>query len=61
MNKTNRQTYKQKLPCGGYPTGTDPVTDSTTLGSVAQVVELGTKTTKKHAKMMGQLHLPGRT
>ena len=31
-----------------------------TLGSVAKVWELGMKTTKKHAKMIGWLHLSDR-
>ena len=45
----------------GCSTGTDPVTDSSTLGSVAKVVDSGTKTTKKCTKMMGWLHLLNRT
>ena len=35
----------------GCSSGTDPVTDSTTLRSVAKVVELGTKTTKNNKKV----------
>ena len=41
-------------------TGTDPVTESMTLGLVAKVQESGTKTTKKRANMLDQLHLPDR-
>ena len=45
----------------GFSTITNSITDSTTLGLVAKVMESGTKTTKKCAKMLGQLHLPDRT
>ena len=37
--------------------GTDPATNSMTLMSVAKVVESGTKTRKKSAKMIGWLHI----
>ena len=44
----------------GFSTGTDPVIDSTTLGLIAKVMELGTKITKKHVKMLGRVYLSDR-
>ena len=44
----------------GCSTGTDPINNSVTLGSVAKFRESGKKTTKKPAKMLDQLQLPDR-
>ena len=44
----------------GCSTGTDPVTDSVTLGSVTKVMESGMKP-QNPEKMLGQLHIPDRT
>ena len=43
-----------------HTTGTDPVTDSVTLGSVTKVMESGMKP-QNPEKMLGQLHIPDRT
>ena len=42
----------------GCSIGTDSVTNSTTLGSVAKSGNQGRKSGKKRTKMLGQLHLP---
>ena len=42
-------------------TGADPITDCTTLGSVAKVRDRGQKSRKKHAENLGRFHLPNRT
>ena len=46
--------------CRGCSTGTDPINDSTTLGSL-QKLWIRDENIKKRAKMLGRLHLPNRT